>query len=288
MPDYRVYHGDCLNVMRDLKTEGTRVHSVVTDPPYHFASIVSRFGKKGSAPTVDQGVFKRVSQHFMEKDWDGGDIAFDADTWRCAYDVLYPGGHLLAFAATKNYHRMACAIEDAGFEIRDQIGWLYGTGLPKSHKVGGGWRTALKPSWEPICVARKPISEKTISQNMRVYEVGGLNIDGCRVDGKFPGNIIQDGSEPLRYFYHAKASEHDRVEGSKHPTVKPIALMKYLTRLVTPIGGTVLDPFAGTGTTLQAAYEQDFNSIGIERDEEYHRDILKRMAAVTERGKLDV
>jgi DNA modification methylase len=526
VPEFKIYHGDCLNVMRDLKTEGTRVHSVVCDPPYHFASIVSRFGKEGSAPTVDKGVFRRSSKGFMGKEWDGGDIAFDSGTWSLAYDLLLPGGHLLAFAATKNYHRMAVAIEDAGFEIRDQIGWLYGTGFPKSHEVGGGWKTALKPAWEPICVARKPIEADTITKNVSEYGTGGLNIEGCRVPhitveggnlaqnshlrktinggnggnifpteterrvvipneaGRFPANVIHDGSQEIldafpqskdgvavdrnrdgqvhnkiygarksivqkdvyyggqgsaarffysapstiedlvwnpepasyavscsnlndkavvsvlshvvtrsmpalelistsyrapsmsvtaiefemicesvivmmksleqrysrgslpknitlnlnpvkivatneptgimmitishwkldgsaedvifnimqknmehgekdladnkRFHYSAKASKKDRVEGSTHPTVKPVSLMRYLVRLVTPVGGTVLDPFAGTGTTLQAAYEEGFNSIGIEREVEYIKDIAKRMSIVSERGVLDV
>ena len=256
--------------------------------------------------------------------------------WRYCYNMLHPGGHLLAFASTKNYHRMAVAIEDAGFEIRDQIGWLYGTGFPKSHKVSDdGWRTALKPAWEPICLARKPIEEETIRRNMEVYRVGGLNIEGCRTnEGRFPANVIHDGSSEVldafpynkdgiavdrnrdgevhneiygarksiaqpdvyyggsgsaaRFFFSAKASKKDRVEGSTHPTVKPVSLMRYLTRLVTPVGGTVLDPFAGTGTTLQAAYEEGFNSIGIEREVEYAKDIAKRMSTVCERGVLDV
>lgn len=323
MDKWKLHHGDCLKVMQQLKDEGIQVHSVVTDPPYHLASIVSRFGKEGSAPTVDQGVFRRSSTGFMGKEWDGGDIAFKVETWKLCYDLLLPGGHLVAFAATKNYHRMACAIEDAGFEIRDQLGWLYGTGFPKSHDVGKGMSTALKPAWEPICLARKPISEKTIKDNVELHGVGGLRIEDCRVGnkggtssigepnyknkvygkglgglkiinenkGRWPANVITDGSfdEPhFNYFYSAKESKDERF-GSKHPTVKPVALMRYLTRLVTPEGGTILDPFAGSGTTLQAGVMEGFTVIGIEKDLQYMYDIEHRMAASVdqENGNLE-
>ena len=118
----------------------------------------------------------------MGKEWDGGDIAFRTDTWKLAYDLLKPGGYLLAFSASRNYHRMAVAIEDAGFEIRDQIMWIYGSGFPKSLNVGDGWGTALKPAHEPIVMARKPL-EGTNKQNIEKYGTGGINIDGCRIQG---------------------------------------------------------------------------------------------------------
>ncbi len=319
MVDYLLKRGNCLDVMTQMVKDGMKVHSIVTDPPYHFASIVSRFGKEGSAPTVDQGVYRRSSKGFMGKEWDGGDIAFNKDTWKMCLDLLLPGGHLLAFAATKNYHRMACAIEDAGFEIRDQIGWVYGTGFPKSHKIGDGWKTALKPAWEPICVARKPIDHKTIAKNFEEHNVGGFNIEECRIPlngdykskangrpsqtglddnydpekanipdtlGRYPANIIHDGSDEVieafpgesqRFFYSAKTSKEEK-QDTTHPTVKPVALMRYLVRLVTPKDGIVLDPFAGTGTTLEAAYLEGNDSIGIEREDEYAEDIEKRMA----------
>jgi len=310
--------------------EGIKVHSVVTDPPYHLVSIVSRFGKEGSAPTKDEGVFRRSSTGFMGKQWDGGDIAFKREVWERCRDLLLPGGYILAFAATRNYHRMACAIEDAGFEIRDQIGWLYGTGFPKSHKVGEGLGTALKPAWEPICVARKPIESKTVAQNVIDYGTGGLAIDDCRVEGgRWPANIIHDGSQEVldafpsnksgvavernkigekdrnqiygkykaidtgdigyndsgscaRFFYSAKTSKSEKGD-TTHPTVKPVALMRYLVKLVTPIDGIVLDPFCGTGSTLEGAFLEGRNSIGIEREDEYVKDIQERMAKYTER-----
>ena len=132
-------NGDCIKQMQKLKDEGKQIDSVVTDPPYHLTSIVKRFGKEGSAPAKDydkSGAFARTSRGFMGKEWDGGDIAFRTDTWKLAYDLLKPGGYLLAFSASRNYHRMAVAIEDAGFEIRDQIMCIYGSGFPKSLNIG--------------------------------------------------------------------------------------------------------------------------------------------------------
>ena len=130
-------NGDCIEQMQKLKDEGKLVDSVVTDPPYHLTSIVERYGKEGSAPAKDRdGLYQRQARGFMGKEWDGGDIAFRTDTWKLAYDLLKPGGYLLAFSASRNYHRMAVAIEDAGFEIRDQIMWIYGSGFPKSLNIG--------------------------------------------------------------------------------------------------------------------------------------------------------
>ena len=133
------------------------VHSIVTDPPYELG--------------------------FMGKKWDASGIANDVGLWRECLRVLTPGGHLLAFGGSRTYHRMACAIEDAGFKIRDQIMWLYGSGFPKSHNLAGeweGWGTALKPAHEPIVVARKPLSG-TVVENVQRFGTGALNIDGCRV-----------------------------------------------------------------------------------------------------------
>ena len=163
-------NGDCIEEMQRLIDEGVQVDSVVTDPPYHLTSIVKRFGKDNSAPAKygTDGAYARASKGFMGKEWDGGDIAFRPETWELALKLLKPGGHLLAFSASRNYHRMAVAIEDAGFEIRDQLMWLYGSGFPKSHNLGDGWGTALKPAHEPIVMARKPISEKSIADNMMV------------------------------------------------------------------------------------------------------------------------
>ncbi|HUV08295.1 MAG TPA: site-specific DNA-methyltransferase, partial [Spirochaetia bacterium] len=329
-----LYHGDCLEVLPTL----TDVDAVVTDPPY---------GLK-----------------FMGNEWDHGvpGVPF----WEAALRVLKPGGHLLAFGGTRTFHRLACAIEDAGFEIRDTIMWVYGSGFPKSLDVSkaivkamgagpqpltaqqwDGWGTALKPAHEPIVVARKPLVGK-VAANVLQHGTGAMNIDACRIAtgetfakrehkgkvydgvaagyqrpnkssythktdwhmpslGRWPANVIHDGSEEAvsvfpqtgpsrkgkpregqngdgwgmtatgaeyedsgsaaRFFYCAKASRAERNRGvtkNNHPTVKPLALMRYLCRLVTPPGGIVLDCFAGSGSTLIAARDERFRYIGIE------------------------
>ena len=396
--------------MQKLIDDEVQVDSIVTDPPYHLTSIVERFGKEGSAPAQEgtDGAFARASKGFMGKEWDGGDIAFRKETWELAYQLLKPGGHLLAFSASRNYHRMAVAIEDAGFEIRDQIMWIYGSGFPKSLNIGKGvdkklgnkrevvktiergdvqtaidkgvgytadpanknnkavfgygtetvtkgnsewegWGTALKPAHEPIVMARKSI-ESTIVDNVLKHGTGGINIDGCRDEldgekppsgsakrvyknneyteekiygdnkttpetGRFPANVMHDGlqEEWARYFYCPKVSSAERNRGlenfepkpmawgnqakaelkrgnldfvgsgdgtkhnkvamrvNTHPTVKPQELMKYLCRLVTPKGGTVLDPFMGSGSTGMAAKDEGFEFIGIEKEKEYFK-----------------
>ena len=312
-------NGDCIEVMQRLIDDGVQVDSVVTDPPYHLTSIVERFGKEGSAPAQEgtDGAFARASKGFLGKEWDGGDIAFRQETWELAYKLLKPGGHLLAFSASRNYHRMAVAIEDAGFEIRDQLMWLYGSGFPKSHNLGDGWGTALKPAHEPIVMAKKSI-EGTNKNNREKYGTGGINIDGCRVEldgekppsgsakrvyknnqyteekiygdnkttpetGRYPANVMHDGLQEdwARYFYCPKVSKSERGEGNTHPTVKPQELMKYLCRLVTPKGGTVLDPFMGSGSTGMAAKDEGFEFIGIEREKEYFEVAEKRIKAAS-------
>ena len=302
-------NGDCIEEMQKLIDDGVQVDSVVTDPPYHLQSIVDRYGKEGSAPAKDRdGLYQRQARGFMGKEWDGGDIAFRKETWELAHKLLKPGGHLLAFSASRNYHRMAVAIEDAGFEIRDQLMWLYGSGFPKSHNLGDGWGTALKPAHEPIVMARKFI-EGTNKNNREKYGTGGINIDGCRIElsegddprlggkgtwktdgmaknvygdykgrengsselGRFPANVMHDGLQEdwARYFYCPKVSKSERGNDNTHPTVKPQELMKYLCRLVTPKNGTVLDPFMGSGSTGMAAKDEGFEFIGIEREKEY-------------------
>jgi len=166
-----VIHGDCRHVLKTLKTNS--VDSIVTDPPYELG--------------------------FMGKSWDSTGVAYDVAVWQECLRVLKPGGHLLAFGGSRTYHRLACAIEDAGFQIRDQIMWVYGSGFPKSlniskaiDKAAGadataeakqweGWGTALKPAHEPIVMARKPL-EGNVAQNILEHGTGGINIDGCRVD----------------------------------------------------------------------------------------------------------
>jgi site-specific DNA-methyltransferase (adenine-specific) len=297
-------HGDCLDVLRTLPA--CSVDSVVTDPPYGLS--------------------------LMGKAWDY-DVPDEA-IWRECLRVLKPGGHLLAFAGTRTQHRMAVRIEDAGFEIRDMIAWVYGTGFPKCAK------TALKPALEPITVARKPF-RGPVAENVLAHGTGALNIDGCRIGtsknvpasvsqtiertvygsfkkagqtpgvgghdpslGRWPANLIHDGSEEVealfpavagggesgsaaRFFYCAKASRRDRGEGNSHPTVKPTKLMRYLVRLVTPPGGTVLDPFMGSGSTGRGAVLEGFDFVGIEREPEYLEIARRRIAEVVlTRGSL--
>ena len=161
--------GDCRAILRELADNS--IDSVVTDPPYDLTSK-----RPGGRSEATRGA---VMKGFMGMQWDGSGIAFDPATWAEVLRVLKPGGHLLAFGGTRTYHRMACAIEDAGFEIRDQLGWVYGSGFPKSHN--GDWGgTALKPAWEPICMARKALIG-TIEANWLVWGTGALNVDGCRV-----------------------------------------------------------------------------------------------------------
>jgi len=388
--------GDSRDVLRTIPDAS--IHAVVTDPPYALVSIGKRFGKDGAAPAQfgRDGAYARASSGFMGKQWDTGEVAFAVEFWREVLRVLKPGGHVVAFSGTRTYHRMACAIEDAGFEIRDQLAWVYGTGFPKSHDVAkgidkalgakgtfgaaksaahqryidkgefrgeagndgwqrpwmddpeavanagrryipasveatafDGWGTALKPSWEPIALARKPL-EGTVAANVLAHGAGALNIDRCRIEsggvetlGRWPANIVHDGSPEVvsafpdvglsrggqaslgafrggaiygagrdereardagygdsgsaaRFFYSAKADADDRL-GSKHPTVKPVDLMQWLCRLVTPPGGTVLDPFAGTGTTGEAAWREGFFAVLVEREVEYQADIRRRM-----------
>jgi site-specific DNA-methyltransferase (adenine-specific) len=350
----RILIGDCRERMAEL--DASSLDSCVTDPPYHLTSIVKRFGAANAAPAKvgKTGAYARASKGFMGQQWDGGDVAFQPETWAEVLRVLKPGAHLVAFSGTRTYHRMACAIEDAGFEIRDQLAWVYGSGFPKSHNQPGGWGTALKPAWEPICLARKPLVG-AVAANMAAHGTGALNIDGCRIatteadsrdvgrsinrnvrsgedwgmnrheaefvasvvpiEGRWPANIIHDGSEEVlaafpdsagqqgdltghskdrvsknaygdmkaardaiarndtgsaaRFFYCAKAATEERGEGNNHPTVKPIDLMRWLCRLVTPRGGTVLDPFAGSGSTLIAADAEQFNAIGCELSPDY-------------------
>lgn len=378
MSVFRLYNGDCTDILRRCPAD--YFDSIVCDPPYGLA--------------------------FMGKRWDY-DVP-SVDIWKECLRVLKPGGHLLAFGGTRTYHRLVVAIEDAGFEIRDQIQWIYGQGFPKSQDIskaidkaagaerevlgvagksgskrnamagdfaGGeymatapatpdaqkwsGWGTALKPANEPICLARKPLSESTIAKNVLKHGTGGLNIDGSRIEsdgdhkrpfqptnnerevfgkqtgfmptnaeGRFPSNVIFDEDaakvldgqtgilrsgarkagqksgfqseyvggkattfnnaceaseggasrffkvveqdiEACRFLYQAKASKSDRGEGNTHPTVKPIKLMEYLIKLVTPEGGVVLDPFMGSGTTGVAAVRNGFQFRGIELDEKY-------------------
>lgn len=348
---HTIHHGDSRDVLATMPDAS--VDSVVCDPPYALVSIVKRFGQPGAAPAKGNDAYARASAGFMGQSWDTGEVAFATEFWAQVLRVLKPGGHVVAFSGTRTYHRLAVAIEDSGFEIRDQLAWVYGSGFPKSHDVSKaidkmygaerevvgfdpiaaarssavgtnafgdykgqtgevtapatpqaqqweGWGTALKPAWEPIVLARKPLIG-TVAANVLEHGTGAINVDGCRIPteeklsigsgklgygsgvdgsnrgeqnplGRFPANILHDGDqfgENGRYFYSPKASKKDRGEGNTHPTVKPTDLMAYLCRLVTPPGGVVLDPFMGSGSTGKGAHAEGFHFIGIEREENF-------------------
>lgn len=231
----RILTGDCRDVLKTLADAS--VDSIVTDPPYELG--------------------------FMGKKWDSMGVANDAAVWRECLRVLKPGGHLLAFGGTRTQHRMVCAIEDAGFEIRDQVGWVYGSGFPKSRNLDGewqGWGTALKPAWEPIVVARKPLIG-TVAANVLAHGTGALNIDGCRVEapdgvplftsrgesrsvalgdglngsnrtgevgnGRWPANLIHDGSdEVLAAFPDAPGQMADASSSSSRKTQNVYGAMR--------------------------------------------------------------
>lgn len=196
-----IHQGDCLEVLPTLPADS--FDSCVTDPPYHLTSIVKRFGKPGSVPAKvgETGAYARASRGFMGQQWDGGDIAFRPETWAAVLRALKPGAHLAAFGGTRTFHRMMVAIEDAGFELRDTLMWVYGTGFPKSHNQHGeweGWGTAYKPAWEPIAVFRKPLIG-TVAENLAQYGTGAINIDGCRVPSEGGRTRTGEESQDRRY-----------------------------------------------------------------------------------------
>jgi DNA modification methylase len=270
---------DCREFLASLPNNS--IDSCVTDSPYEISH--------------------------MNRGWDATGIAYNVDMWTDVLRVLKPGSYLLAFGGTRTYHRQTCAIEDAGFEIRDCLMWLYLTGFPHSRDIGKfddpnwkGFGTNLKTAVEPIVLCRKP-PIGTIGENLKEYGVGALNIDACRgPEGRWPANALFDdaieGDVP-RYFYVPKASTKERELGCEdlpevrrtdgrtserhvpnlrtthrrnhHPCVKPIELMRYLCRLVTPLGGTVLDPFLGSGTTAIAAVLEGFRFLGCDLTPEY-------------------
>jgi site-specific DNA-methyltransferase (adenine-specific) len=383
----RVLIGDSRKLLSEM--EPNSVDAIVCDPPYEINFMGSK-----------------------DRNWDRSGISYDPTFWAECLRVLKPGGHMTAFGACRTYHRIACAIEDAGFEIRDSLHWLFGSGFPKSldiskaidkaagaeREAGGvkvyagghvqnsgesigyggcnpaadsravtapatpeaqqwdGWGSATKPAHEPVVLARKPLAG-TIAETVLEYGTGGLNVDGCRVatdDGKNRGrpprtpNAILDGGNgtnltasehndagrwppnvmlspetaaklgdkasyfPVfdygdedRFFYAPKASREEREAGCEHlkksergefclqshegqkrvhapvgnhhPTVKPVSLMRWLCRLITPPGGLVLDPFAGSGTTGIAAVSEGFDFVGIELDPDHHAIAMARI-----------
>lgn len=297
-----LHEGDSYQVLVDLFDSGIRVASCVCDPPYSLDSIVKRFGNKESkkAKFGRDGAFARSSEKFHGHTWDSSGVERDPEFWKLVNAVLLPGGFIVAFSSPRTYHRMATAIEAAGFITHPMIGWAYGNGLPKGHHphVPGfeGYRhgaQARKPALEPIYVGQKPYSTKTCKTNILAHGVGPVDIEGCRAaNGNYPANLITDGEalspevttifeaypfDDQQVFYHRKADATDK-EGSSHATVKPIGLMRSLIRHVTPPGHTVLDPFAGSGTTGLAAEREGRNAILIEAVPEYAQEIRTRLA----------
>jgi DNA modification methylase len=379
---WSIEQGNCVEIMQNMSE--SLVDAIVTDPPYGLEFMGKEWDKIGDVRQPDDATFHRSGvgpydrakvRHSSAPSYgiDGNQVMQEwHGMWACeALRVLKPGGYLLAFGGTRTSHRLTCALEDAGFEIRDVIMWLYGSGFPKSHNLKGdmnGWGTALKPAYEPIVVARKPF-KGTVAANVLANGTGALNIDGCRIStngevvhvpqsdpgaragvvgtdlgitrankerfqqsqrdsierlneqGRWPANVILDeeAAEMLdtqsgerktskpgttanvpkfdgdvynksntpqiewgygdsggasRFFYCAKASRSERESGmndnkNHHPTVKPVALMRYLVRLITPPNGIVLDMFLGSGTTGIAAILEGLRFIGIEREPEY-------------------
>lgn len=307
----RIIQGDCLDMMPRLPAN--TFDSIVSDPPYGLG--------------------------FMGKQWDHGvpGVPF----WTEAKRVLKPGAYMLVMGGSRTYHRLACAVEDAGFEIRDCLMWIYGSGFPKA-------KSCLKPAYEPILLCRKPgkgmrelgIDECRIPSGSTVrHNNGGTgNPEQWRTgngesftsgseSGRWPANVLHDGSEEVleafavygektsgkqaagghvrnsdktrhaygeftgqrceggdsgsaaRFFYAAKASKSERGDGNSHPTVKPLALMEWLVKLVTPPNGLTLDPFAGSGTTGKASRNTGRRAVLIEREAAY-ADIARRRVAV--------
>lgn len=357
--NYQILQGDNRETLKTIPDNS--IDAIITDPPYGI--------------------------DFLGKAWDANTGALE--TYQECLRVLKPGGHILAFSAARTYHHLAVTLEAAGFEIRDQIMWIYSSGFPKSQDVGKGiqraektkdlnewlgWGTALKPAHEPIALARKP-TKLSYAKNCQTHGVGALHIDATRIPyagpgdkpvppggkarladdnegwhknntgwktiddpqineiGRFPSNVIGEIPDYQKYFYCPKVSRAERhigypkakgmyeiarehgytlayddpndtsvgymvdtqgnkvpdlvlqklVEqhggGNNHPTVKPIELMKYLIKLVTPPGGTVLDPFNGSGSTGCAAVELGHPYIGCELDPAYVDIAHKRIQA---------
>ena len=430
--DVRLYLGDCMEVMAEMD-EGS-VDAVVCDPPYGLGFMGKAWDnpdqRAAARPRADgdhtANPYRRSRAEYGGDSYGSNHVAAMrafaewCQQWATeALRVLKPGGHLLAFGGTRTFHRLTCGIEDAGFEVRDCLSWLYGSGFPKSldvskaidkaagqqgevvrqyeTNIGGvtmnggrgqwrgtithrapatdaarqwqGWVTALKPAWEPCVVARKPLAG-TVAENVQQHGTGALNVDGCRIPhaseadlaqhaagvaaikarggsmanswanssdlsgandvkpgGRWPANVAFDEQaaamldaqsgesrsqsggvagwqdeyvggtySPIprtgyadtggasRFFYTAKASRADRSTNganNTHPTVKPTDLMRWLVRLVTPPGGVVLDPFAGSGSTLVAARAEGVRSIGIEREHEYAKIIAQRLSQLS-------
>lgn len=304
---WKVINGNSAEILKTYSDNS--FDCVVTDPPYGIG--------------------------FLGKSWDHN--TGDREVYEQCLRVLKPGGHLLAFSAARTYHHLAMTVETVGFEIRDQIMWIYGSGFPKSQDIGkqinkkekttinewSGWGISLKPAHEPIVMARKSMKQ-SIKDNVLEYGTGAINIDATRVGDRFPSNVLGEISEPYqKYFYCPKVNRTERHIGcdienaprpgsnghgggvyendtwaeslqnvnissseyNTHPTVKPIELMKYLIKLVTPPNGHILDPFNGSGSTGCAAVELGYDYTGIELDSNYATVATKRISYWEEQCK---
>lgn len=260
------------------------VDAIVTDPPYE-QGFVGQSHNKGISEIGGQLLHGlRVDQ---EKTWSDTGVAFDPETWKQCLRVAKPGAWLLAFSATRLVHRLATVIEASGWDIRDQLVWAYTSGMNHAAALPGGRKSNLKPAWEPIIMARKPF-DGTLDHLVKSTGVGGVNIEEGRIPrapgeketlGREPSNILISepgvlGEEYDRIFLIPKPNAKER-EGNTHPTVKPVALMAALVRLVTPKRGLVLDPFCGSGSTMVAVKMEGFNGVTFDITEEY-LDIAER------------
>jgi DNA modification methylase len=301
---WRLIEGDALKLM--AKLPDACVDAVVTDAPYGIEL-------KGEA--WDGANIRQASRREGEVTSTGEALERWTAVWASqARRVLKPGGHLLAFGAPRTFHRLVAGVEDAGLEVRDQLLWLFGTGVPKSRRLADGYGTNLKPAYEPVLLARAPFESSTAT-NLERYGTGALGVEAAQIGkaGYWPAHValshapdcgaacvddcpvqMIDGARPellpSRLFFCAKASKTEREAGCEelplrsqllysrpsprfrrniHPTVKPVALMAWLVRLVTPPGGLVLDPFTGSGTTGIAAVGEGRRFLGIEREGEY-------------------
>ncbi len=302
--------GNCLDKLKEL--EANSVDSIVTDPPYGISFMGKKWDYDVPAVNIWEECLRVLkpgghllafagtrTQHRMAVNIeDAGFEVRDLMAW--TFGTGFPKSHNIGKAVDKlqgNEREVTGSMRTKDF-ANDGVFSMMNDGTSKAKDVQTtrgfseweGWGTALKPALEPITVARKPISEATIAANVLKHGTGGINIDACRVgdEGKFPANLLHDGSEAVdavfpngnsRLFYCAKASKKDREDGNNHPTVKPTDLMRYLVRLATPKGGTVLDPFMGSGSTGKAAALEGFNFVGVELDPEYFNLASERIKA---------
>ncbi len=326
---WQIKHADCLNALPTL--DPASVDAVITDPPYGVNHNNMRWDRPSTLdPTRVRG--RRAPRADPAAAFQSFSARWSIECLR----VLKPGGHLAAFAAPRTFHLLARGLEEVGFELRDVLMWVQGQGYPATRVLPGGLGTGLKPAWEPIMLARRPL-DASIEHNLAKHGTGALNIDACRVEltaqdcpgegrthgrritaskrGRWPANLLLSHGrsctdsrcehdcpivllgERHRFFYAAKAPRRERDAGCEqlprrvvqtykigahnvqlckenpvaniHPTVKPIELMRWLVRLLTPPGGLVLDPFTGSGSTGAAAMREGARFLGIEREETY-------------------